>query len=65
MTPITVHLSDEQAIELNERAKRAGVTAEDLASAGLQDWLRQSRADFDAAAQRVLQKNAELYRRLA
>ena len=45
MTPITVHLSDEQAIELNERAKRAGVTAEDLASAGLQDWLRQSRAE--------------------
>jgi hypothetical protein len=65
MTSITLQLPDEQLSELKERAERAGVSAEDLASAGLQDWLRQSRSDFAAAAEHVLKKNAELYKRLA
>jgi hypothetical protein len=41
------------------------VTPEELARAGLEDWLRQPREDFVQAARYVLEKNAELYKRLA
>jgi hypothetical protein len=36
-----------------------------MARAGLEDWLRQPRDDYVQAAGYVLQKNADLYRRLA
>jgi len=65
MTAITVPLSDERLEQLREMARRAGVTPEELARASLEDWLRQPREDFLQAARYVLQKNAELYRRLA
>jgi hypothetical protein len=65
MTTITVPLTEERLEQLRELARRAGVAPEELARAGLEDWLRQPRDDFAAAARHVLQKNAELYRRLA
>ena len=65
MTEITVTLSEERLQQLREVALRAGVPPEELARASLEDWLRQPRADFAAAARYVLEKNAELYRRLA
>jgi antitoxin FitA len=65
MTSITLQLTDEQLSEQKERAMRAGISVEELASARLQDWLRQSPSDFAASAERVLTKNAELYKRLA
>jgi len=36
-----------------------------LAAAAVRDLLARQSADFDVAAQRVLEKNQELYRRLA
>jgi hypothetical protein len=65
MTTINVPLSDERFEQLRALAQRSGVTPEQLAKASLEDWLRQPREDFVAAARYVLQKNAELYRRLA
>ncbi len=65
MTTITVPLSEERLEQLRELAQRANVSPEELARAGLEDWLRQPREDFVEAAQYVLRKNAELYRRLA
>ena len=65
MTTITVPLSEERLEQLRDLARRAGVAPEELARAGLEDWLRQPRADFVEAARYVLEKNAELYRRLA
>jgi hypothetical protein len=65
MTAITVPLSEERLDQLRQLAQRAGVSPEELARAGLEDWLRQPREDFAQAARHVLQKNAELYRRLA
>jgi antitoxin FitA len=65
MTAITVPLSEERLEQLRQLAQRAGVSPEELARAGLEDWLRQPREDFAQAARYVLQKNAELYRRLA
>ncbi len=65
MTTITVPLSEERLEQLRRLARQAGVSPEELARAGLEDWLRQPREDFAQAARYVLQKNAELYRRLA
>jgi antitoxin FitA len=65
MTVIAIPLPEEQLAQLRQMAQRAGVSPEELARAGLEDWLRQPREDFVEAARYVLQKNAELYRRLA
>ena len=65
MTTITVPLPEEQLKQLREIAQRVGIPVEQLARAGLEDWLRQPRTDFAEAARYVLEKNAELYRWLA
>ena len=45
--------------------RRLGLTPEDLARAIIVDLLASPGDDFGAAAERVLKKNEELYRRLA
>jgi hypothetical protein len=65
MPAITIPLSEDCLQRLRELAERAGVSPEDLARAGLEDWLARPRGDFAKAAEYVLRKNAELYRRLA
>ena len=62
---ISVELSEEQAERLRSAAERLGVRPEDLARAGVSDMLTQPEEDFRRAAERVLRKNEELYRRLA
>ena len=64
MTTISFPLSDERFERLREIAQKSGVSPEELARASLEDWLRQPREDFAAAARYVLEKNADLYRRL-
>jgi hypothetical protein len=65
MTTVTISLSDENSERLREAASRAGVSPEELASARLEAWLKQPERDFLEAARQVLEKNKELYRRLA
>ncbi len=60
-----VELTETQIEALRERAKSLGISAEQLASALIADLLGQPADDFENAANRVLSKNAELYRRLA
>jgi hypothetical protein len=62
---IAIDLSEPQESQLRERAKALGVAPEELARAAVADLLGQSDEDFNAAAERVIRKNAELYRRLA
>ncbi len=62
---IAIELSDHQAQALSEAASRLQVPEAELAAAAVRDLLAHQSADFDAAAQRVLEKNQELYRRLA
>lgn len=62
---LSVELSEEQAQRLRNAAERLGVRPEDLARAGVADLLRQPEEDFQRAAEHVLRKNEELYRRLA
>ncbi len=65
MASITINLSDEQLQKLEQLAKESGVTAEDLLRSSIEDWLNYPKSDFAQASSYVLQKNAELYRRLA
>ena len=61
---LAIDLGDAEAERLREAAARLGVAPEELARALVADHLAKPAADFDAAASFVLEKNAELYRRL-
>jgi hypothetical protein len=65
MSSITIILSDERLLRLKELAKEAKLAPEDLVRASVEEWLSRPKDDFARAANYVLQKNAELYRRLA
>jgi hypothetical protein len=62
---LSIDLSPAQADRLRIEAERLGMTPEDLARAAITDLLAATGEDFKAAADRVLKKNQELYRRLA
>ncbi len=62
---ISIQLPDDAARRLKEAALRLNVSVQDLAAAVVCDLVSQPAADFDTAATRVLDKNDELYRRLA
>lgn len=62
---LSIDLSPAQAERLRLEAERLGLTPEDLARAAIADLLATTGQDFKAAAERVLKKNEELYRRLA
>jgi hypothetical protein len=62
---ISIQLSDDAARHLSEVALRLNVSIQDLAAALVRDLVNQPAVDFEAAATRVLNKNDELYRRLA
>ena len=65
MANITIPISEERLIKLKELAKEAHVAPEYLLRASLEEWLKQPKDDFARAANYVIQKNVELYRRLA
>ncbi len=65
MASITIDLSDSQFQKLENLARVHGIATEVLLKASLEDWLNLQKGDFVNAADYVLTKNAELYRRLA
>ncbi len=62
---IRVDLTDEQSERLTALAESLGVEPADLARAACIDLVSQPPDDFREAAKHVLEKNRELYRRLA
>jgi hypothetical protein len=62
---LSVEVTAAEQQKLAEEARRLNVSAEELAAAAVHDLLGQRDADFERAATRVLEKNRELYRRLA
>lgn len=62
---LTIDLSPAQAERLRLEAERLGLAPEELARAAIADLLATPGDDFTTAADRVLRKNEELYRRLA
>jgi hypothetical protein len=62
---LTIDLSPAQAERLRGEAERLGLSVEELARAAISDLLATPDEGFRTAAERVLRKNEELYRRLA
>ena len=64
MSTVTFQVEDEKAGQLADAARQRGVAVEELLRQITDDFLARKEG-FEAAAQYVLAKNAELYRRLA
>jgi hypothetical protein len=62
---VAIELPSAQATQLENEAKRLGVSVEELARAAVTDLLAAPDATFQDAAKRILAQNLELYRRLA
>jgi hypothetical protein len=65
MTAITIELPSERLQKLQEMALKFGVSMEELVRLRVEDMLTQPEEQFRKAAEYVLKKNAELYKRLA
>lgn len=65
MTTITITIPDDRLRKLQEIAARLQVAPEDLVRVSLEELLTRPDETFQRAAHYVLQKNADLYRRLA
>lgn len=65
MNTITIQISNDRLVKLQETASRLGVSLEELVLMGVEQLLNQSEASFQDAMDYVLKKNAELYKRLA
>jgi predicted transcriptional regulator len=65
MTTISIPLSDERLKKLSDLAREAQVAPEEFLRTAVEEWLSRPKEDFARAADYVLRKNAELYRRLA
>ena len=65
MESITLNLPDQLAMQIEEAAKKMGVSPEDFIKAGIEKKLSLLDQNFHEAADHVMKKNAELYKRLA
>ena len=65
MATLTISISDEEMRWLEALGKREGLTVEQMVCLGIHDFIGQPDDAFHAAAKRVMEKNAELYRRLS
>lgn len=65
MNTITINLTDEKWRRLKEMAARLGIAPEELIQTTLNDLLTQPDESFKPALDYVLEKNKELYRKLA
>jgi hypothetical protein len=65
MDTITVPLTEARLRQLRELAKRFGLAPEELAQAGIEDLLARPDENFRETLDKLLKRNAPLYRRLA
>jgi antitoxin FitA len=65
MTTITIALSEERLAQLRTWAEQTGLSPEEFLRRRVEQLLDQPDQPFRQAADHVLRKNAELYRRLA
>jgi hypothetical protein len=65
MTRIIVEIDDNKAAILEDKAKKFGLLPEQFVTASIEDLISQPEPDLEAAIQKVLSKNQELYERLA
>ncbi len=65
MTTLVITLSDDRLSKLKEIATYLGVSPEDLVRASVEELVTRPEDAFERIVEYVLDKNAELYRRLA
>jgi antitoxin FitA len=65
MSTLTITLSDDRLAKLREIADRFNIKPEDLARVSIEELLTRPEESFQQAADYILHKNSELYRRLA
>jgi hypothetical protein len=65
MEIVTINLPDQLATEISEAAKQLGVSPEEFIKSGIEEKLSLLDRDFHNAMDHVLEKNKELYKRLA
>lgn len=64
MSTLTIPLDDARLEQLQQTAQQLGIAVEELVNRSIDDFLAR-RQQIRGATDYVLQKNAELYRRLA
>ena len=65
MARITVEIDDSKAALLQEKAEKFGLLPDQFVTISIEDLIGQPEPEFEAAIQKVLSKNKELYKRLA
>ncbi|MBD2197076.1 MULTISPECIES: DNA-binding protein [Calothrix] len=65
MNTITINIPDEHLLKLQQKATRLGISVEELVLMGVEELLNQPETSFKDVMDYVLNKNAELYKRLA
>ena len=65
MTTVTIPVSDERFERLRSLAQQAGISPEEFLKRRVEFLLDQPDEEFKAITERILEKNSELYRRLA
>ena len=65
MNAVTLDFSDEQWAKLEKRAVALGVSVEELIRSSVEELITLPQDEFDQVTDFVIQKNAELYRRLS
>jgi len=64
MKTLEIHLPEEIASKIENAANDLGISIDQLLQASVEEKIERD-AQFESAAGRVLEKNAELYRRLS
>ena len=64
MKTLEIHVPDETASKIEQAAQQRGISVEQLLQTSVEEKIQRD-AEFERAVGRVLEKNAELYRRLA
>ncbi len=65
MTTITIQLPDDTAARVEDAARELGLTPEDLVQTSVEEKLTRLSMSFDDVVKHVVDKNAELYKRLS
>ena len=65
MSSITITLPDDRLQQLKKKTAQLHLSSEELVQASVEDLLSRSEEDFERTLDYLLQKNADLYRRLA
>lgn len=65
MSELTINLPEISHNRLTEEAARLGLSPEELVRASIEEWLIQPDEAFEEIIDHILEKNAELYKRLA